>query len=154
MIATLVECEGERVGRTTGSGSGHRSAGLGARPGPNPSSDLSVHMAQKAGWQVEPVDEPVGWSAGECGLVDIEGLRYLVRVGLRSCGRAIAAPDEHVGGDRKTFFRKAKRSYNDRSKVAHGGEIGAHGWRRPLEIGMGGFDSLNQSYDRQTRNSF
>lgn len=58
---------------------------------------LWTHLARKAGWQVEPVDEPVDWPAGECGLVDIEGLRYMVRVGLRSRGRAIAAPDEHVG---------------------------------------------------------
>lgn len=56
-----------------------------------------MHYARKAGWQVEELAEPVDWSAGECGVVDIEGLRYLVRVGLRGRGRAIVAPDEHIG---------------------------------------------------------
>lgn len=56
-----------------------------------------LHYARKAGWQVEPVADQVDWPAGECGLVDIEGLRYLVRVGQRGRERVIVAPDEHVG---------------------------------------------------------
>lgn len=58
---------------------------------------LWMHVARKAGWQVKPTHEPVNWSAGECGVVDIEGLRYLIRVGDRSRGRAAQAPDGHVG---------------------------------------------------------
>ncbi|MGW6742984.1 hypothetical protein ACWGDX_20050 [Streptomyces sp. NPDC055025] len=56
-----------------------------------------IHTARKAGWQVEQVGEPTDWSAGECGVVEIEGLRYLIRVGPRSRGRAINVPDRHVG---------------------------------------------------------
>ena len=58
---------------------------------------LWIHLARKAGWQVDALDVAVEWSAGECGVVDVEGLRYLIRVGLRSRSRAIIVPDEHVG---------------------------------------------------------
>ena len=58
---------------------------------------LWMHCARKAGWQVEPVDAPVDSASGECGVVDVEGLRYLIRVGLRGRGRAVTAPDAHVG---------------------------------------------------------
>jgi hypothetical protein len=56
-----------------------------------------MHAARKAGWQVDVADESVEWSAGECGVVEVEGLRYLVRVGLRGRGRAVTVPDGHVG---------------------------------------------------------
>jgi len=56
-----------------------------------------IHLARKAGWQVDALDDEVEWSVGECGVVDVEGLRYLIRVGLRSRSRAIVVPDEHVG---------------------------------------------------------
>ncbi|WP_405724659.1 hypothetical protein OG607_19430 [Streptomyces sp. NBC_01537] len=72
-----------------------------------------MHHARKAGWQVEELAEPVDWSAGECGVVEIEGLRYLVRVGLRGRGRAIVAPDEHVGAfvADAVLNRRAMESY-------------------------------------------
>jgi hypothetical protein len=56
-----------------------------------------IHLARKAGWQVEAVDDDVDWAAGHCGVVDIEGLRYLIRVGLRSRSTMIIIPDGHVG---------------------------------------------------------
>ncbi|MBT2392582.1 hypothetical protein J7E87_24915 [Streptomyces sp. ISL-1] len=56
-----------------------------------------MHYARKAGWHVEGLSDSVDRSAGECGVVEIEGLRYLVRVGPRGRGRAIIAPDEHIG---------------------------------------------------------
>jgi hypothetical protein len=55
-----------------------------------------VHVARRAGWQVDPLDEPVDWPAGECGLVDIEGLRYLLRIGLRGRTRAVLLPAGHA----------------------------------------------------------
>ncbi len=58
---------------------------------------LWMHCARKAGWQVEPLDAPVDSAGGECGVVDVEGLCYLIRVGLRGRGRAVAAPEGHVG---------------------------------------------------------
>jgi hypothetical protein len=56
-----------------------------------------IHLARTAGWQVDALNETVKWSAGECGVVDVEGLRYLIRVGFRSRSRAVIVPDEHVG---------------------------------------------------------
>ena len=74
-----------------------------ARPGPAVAGyreqvfGVWLHVARKAGWHVEPVDAEVDWPAGECGVVDVEGLRYLIRVGQRSRGVALIVPDEHVG---------------------------------------------------------
>ncbi|QMU73227.1 hypothetical protein [Streptacidiphilus sp. P02-A3a] len=43
-----------------------------------------MHLATKAGWDVSRVDDsPVDLDAGECGIVDVEGLQYLVRQGRR-----------------------------------------------------------------------
>ncbi|GLW29384.1 hypothetical protein [Actinoplanes regularis] len=56
-----------------------------------------IHLARKAGWQVVPLNDEVDWLTGECGVVDVEGLRYLIRVGLRSRSRVMVVPDEHVG---------------------------------------------------------
>ncbi|WP_151770450.1 hypothetical protein [Streptomyces abyssomicinicus] len=56
-----------------------------------------VHAARRAGWRVDPVDQPVDWPAGECGLVDIEGLRYLLRIGLRGRTRAVLLPAGQAG---------------------------------------------------------
>ena len=56
-----------------------------------------IHAARKAGWQVEPLNDEVDWPAGECGVVDIEGLRYLIRLGLRSRSHRVSFPDDHVG---------------------------------------------------------
>ncbi|MER5480399.1 hypothetical protein ABT026_26020 [Streptomyces sp. NPDC002734] len=55
-----------------------------------------MDAARHAGWRVDPLDEPVDWPAGECGLVDIEGLRYLLRVGLRGRTRAMLLPAAHA----------------------------------------------------------
>jgi hypothetical protein len=55
-----------------------------------------MDAARHAGWRVESLDEPVDWPAGECGLVDIEGLRYLLRVGLRGRTRAMLLPAAHA----------------------------------------------------------
>lgn len=52
--------------------------------------------ATKAGWNVVQVDVPVDLEAGERGVVEIEGLRYLIRVGLRGRTRMVIVPDEHV----------------------------------------------------------
>jgi hypothetical protein len=56
-----------------------------------------VHAARRAGWQVEPLDEPVDRDAGECGLVEVEGLRYRLRTGLRGRTRAVLLPAGHTG---------------------------------------------------------
>ncbi|MEU4622089.1 hypothetical protein AB0G04_19255 [Actinoplanes sp. NPDC023801] len=56
-----------------------------------------VHRARKAGWRVDALDGDVDWLAGECGVVDVEGLRYLVRVGLRGRSRVMGVPDGHIG---------------------------------------------------------
>ncbi|MFD8418490.1 hypothetical protein [Streptomyces sp. NPDC059466] len=46
-----------------------------------------MHLAAKAGWDVSRLDEvSVDLDSGECGIVDIEGLRYLVRRGRRVRG--------------------------------------------------------------------
>ncbi|MGV9702016.1 hypothetical protein [Streptomyces sp. NPDC003483] len=46
-----------------------------------------MHLAAKAGWDVSRVDEvSVDLDSGECGIVDVEGLRYLVRRGRRVRG--------------------------------------------------------------------
>ncbi|MGW0605986.1 hypothetical protein [Streptomyces sp. NPDC002644] len=74
-----------------------------------------MEAARRAGWEVDQVDEPVDWPAGECGLVDIEGLRYLLRVGLRGRTRAVLLPAPHGGravaelaaGDTRTASRPA-----------------------------------------------
>jgi len=43
-----------------------------------------IHLAGKAGWEVSRVEgTPVDHDAGECGIVDVEGLRYLVRQSRR-----------------------------------------------------------------------
>ncbi|MEY9969049.1 hypothetical protein ABIA33_007136 [Streptacidiphilus sp. MAP12-16] len=43
-----------------------------------------MHLAGKAGWEVSRVeDAPVDVGAGECGIVDVEGLPYLVRQSRR-----------------------------------------------------------------------
>jgi hypothetical protein len=55
-----------------------------------------IDAARHAGWRVDPLDEPVDWPAGECGLVDIEGLRYLLRVGMRGRTRAMLLPAAHA----------------------------------------------------------
>lgn len=52
--------------------------------------------ARKAGWDVELVDEPVDLASGARGVVEIEGLRYVIRVGHRSRGTEYVVPDEHV----------------------------------------------------------
>lgn len=52
--------------------------------------------ARKAGWNVVQVDVPVDLEAGERGVVEIEGLRYLIRVGLRGRTRMVIVPDEHA----------------------------------------------------------
>jgi hypothetical protein len=56
-----------------------------------------MHLARKAGWHVDALDDEVDWAAGECGVADVEGLRYLIRVGLRGRSRVIFVPDEHHG---------------------------------------------------------
>ena len=56
-----------------------------------------IHLARKAGWQVEALDDEVDRVAGECGVVDVEGLRYLIRLGLRGRSLMLIVPDEHVG---------------------------------------------------------
>ncbi|MEY9860054.1 putative cupin superfamily protein [Catenulispora sp. GAS73] len=56
-----------------------------------------IPLAGKADWQVDALDEAVAWSAGECGVVDVEGLRYLIRAGLRSRSKAVIVPGDHVG---------------------------------------------------------
>lgn len=59
---------------------------------------VGAWMAQtrKAGWHVVQVDAPVDLDAGERGVVEIEGLRYLIRVGPRGRTCDFIAPDEHV----------------------------------------------------------
>lgn len=43
-----------------------------------------VHLATKAGWQVVQVDGfTVDVDRGEIGAVDVEGLRYVIRIGPR-----------------------------------------------------------------------
>ncbi|MCX5297393.1 hypothetical protein OG898_12960 [Streptomyces sp. NBC_00193] len=43
-----------------------------------------MHLAAKAGWQVaEAADFAPDGRRGECGAVDIEGLRYVIRLGPR-----------------------------------------------------------------------
>lgn len=49
-----------------------------------------MHLAAKAGWDVSRVDEAsVDLDAGECGVVDVEGLRYLVRRGAKGASDAL-----------------------------------------------------------------
>ncbi|MCX5192277.1 hypothetical protein [Streptomyces sp. NBC_00268] len=51
---------------------------------PERAFEVWVYLASKAGWQVSPVEDvSVDLSAGECGVVEIEGLRYLVRQSRR-----------------------------------------------------------------------
>jgi hypothetical protein len=51
---------------------------------PERAFEVWVYLASKAGWQVSPVEGvSVDLGAGECGVVDIEGLRYLVRQSRR-----------------------------------------------------------------------
>ncbi|MEU1410129.1 hypothetical protein [Streptomyces sp. NPDC005731] len=51
---------------------------------PERAFEVWVYLASKAGWHVSPVEDvSVDRGAGECGVVDIEGLRYLVRQSLR-----------------------------------------------------------------------
>jgi hypothetical protein len=55
-----------------------------------------VAQARQAGWDVTQLDASVDIDAGERGVVEIEGLHYLIRVGLRSRTREVIVPDEHV----------------------------------------------------------
>ena len=51
---------------------------------PERAFEVWVYLASKAGWQVSPVEGVfLDLGAGECGVVDIEGLRYLVRQSRR-----------------------------------------------------------------------
>ncbi|MFD4542013.1 hypothetical protein [Streptomyces bauhiniae] len=63
---------------------------------PERAFEVWVHLASKAGWQVSPVEGvSVDLGAGDCGVVDIEGLRYLVRQSRR-VRRALV--DDVTGG--------------------------------------------------------
>lgn len=43
-----------------------------------------MHLAARAGWDVSRIDDSsVDLHAGECGMVDVEGVRYLVCQGRR-----------------------------------------------------------------------
>src|SRR5579872_985150 len=53
-------------------------------------------QARRAGWEVVHLNVPVDIEAGERGVVEIEGLRYLIRVGHRARTREITVPDEHA----------------------------------------------------------
>ncbi|WP_327068111.1 hypothetical protein [Kitasatospora sp. NBC_01302] len=47
---------------------------------PERAIEVWVHLAGQAGWQVNRIDgAAVDLDAGECGVVEVEGLRYLVR---------------------------------------------------------------------------
>ncbi|WP_394618343.1 hypothetical protein JNUCC0626_04380 [Lentzea sp. JNUCC 0626] len=45
--------------------------------------EVWAHLAAKAGWQVEPVADFELTTKQDCGAVDVEGLRYVVKYGPR-----------------------------------------------------------------------
>jgi hypothetical protein len=76
-----------------------------------------VRLARKAGWNVEVVDEQVDWSAGECGIADIEGLRYVIRVGPRRRLTQFVVPDGHMA-EHVAAMVTGERSFPSRSVFA------------------------------------
>ncbi|WP_053644881.1 hypothetical protein [Streptomyces sp. XY431] len=46
--------------------------------------EVWVHLASKAGWQVATISAvPEGPDGGDCGIVEVEGLRYRIRLAPR-----------------------------------------------------------------------
>jgi hypothetical protein len=84
-----------------------------------------IAQARKAGWAVDQAEEPVDLASGARGIVEIEGLRYVIRVGRRSRTREFVVPDEHVGAHVADMVT-GRRSFPSRPA------FGMTAWAEPL----------------------
>jgi hypothetical protein len=84
-----------------------------------------MDRAKKAGWDVVQLDAAVDHEAGERGVVEIEGLRYLIRVGLRGRTREVIVSDEHVATHAVDLIT-GRAGFPSRS------EFGLTAWAEPI----------------------
>ncbi|HEX7162634.1 MAG TPA: hypothetical protein VF223_15535 [Trebonia sp.] len=84
-----------------------------------------IAQARRAGWAADQTDEPVDLASGARGIVEIEGLRYVIRVGRRSRSREVIVPDEHLAAHAAELVT-GRRSFPSRPM------FGMTAWAEPL----------------------